>query len=295
MNKIKIMTDSASDIPKELEEDLDIKILSFPITVGDQGYMERIDFTNEEFYALLLDVPKIPVTSQITSLVFNEEFLEIYKQGYNELIYVAINSKGSNTYQSALLARDMFFEEHPSAKGEFQIHIIDSKTYTMAYGYAVIEAAKKAKKDAKSSEIVGFLEDWFDSVVVYFSPLKLDFAKKSGRISCAAAFVGELIGLKPIIRIMDGEMQILDKVRGEKAVAPALVKLAKETMIPQTPYFTVKGMAEAQSNELIECAEKQIGYQEIGAYLVGSAIAINAGPQVIGIIVKGTNRNIQMK
>jgi DegV family protein with EDD domain len=295
MNKIKIMTDSASDIPKELEEKYDIKILCFPITVGDKGYTERVDFTNEEFYHLLLNVPKIPVTSQITSVIYSEEFKKVYEQGYNELIYVSINSKGSNTYNSALMGREMFYDENPQAKEEFQIHIVDSKTYTMAYGYAVIEAAKKASKGAKSSEILAFLQDWFDSVVVYFSPLKLDFAKKSGRISCAAAFVGELIGLKPVIRIMDGEMDIVDKVRGERAIAPALVKYAKDTMIPKTPYFTVKGLSETQSNELVECAKKEIGDDPIGTFEVGSCIAINAGPQVVGIMVKGVNRNIQTK
>lgn len=290
MNKIKLMTDSASDIPIELEQELDIRILSFPLTVGDKGYIERVDFTNDEFYQLLLDTPKIPATSQITSIQFEQEFQEIYQQGYHELIYVSINAKGSNTYNSALMAKDGFFEKNPDAKEKFQIHILDGKTYTMAYGYAVVEAAKKAQKGASSVEILGFIQDWLDSVVVYFSPLKLDFAKKSGRISCAAAFVGELIGLKPIIRIMDGEMEIVTKVRGEKALIPALIQKAQETMVPQTPYFMVKGFSEKEGGDLVQAAKKQLGYDGIDIYPVGAAIAINAGPQVIGIIVKGENR-----
>lgn len=291
MNRIKIMTDSASDIPKNIEEELDIKILSFPITIGDESYLERIDFTTDEFYELLLKTPKIPVTSQITSIQFVDHFTEVYEAGYEEVIFVSINGKGSNTYNSALLAKDNFFEQNKKAEDNFKINIIDGKTYTIAYGYAVIEAAKKAQKGATSSEIIAFINDWVESVVVYFSPLKLDFAKKSGRISCAAAFVGELIGLKPIIRIMDGEMKIIEKVRGDKAVVPALIKHAEETMIPKTPYYLVKGKSEQEAIELFEQTKKKFSYPCIDNLPVGAAIAINAGPQVIGIIVKGQNRS----
>lgn len=290
MNRIKIMTDSASDIPKNLEQELNIKILSFPVVVGDESYLERIDFTSEEFYDILLSTHKIPVTSQITVIQFEEEYEKIFNEGYEELVFVSINGKGSNTYNSALLAKENFFKNNCEASKNFKIHIIDGKTYTIAYGYPVIEAAKKAQRGASSAEILAFIEDWVDSVIVYFTPLKLDFAKKSGRISCAAAFVGELIGLKPIIRIMDGEMKIIEKVRGDKAVIPALLKYAKENMIPTTPYYLVKGKSEQEGQELFESAKKEFSYPAIDILPVGAAIAINSGPQVIGIIIKGKNR-----
>lgn len=290
MNRIKIMTDSASDIPKNLEQELNIKILSFPVTVGDESYLERIDFTNDEFYDILLSTPKIPITSQITSIQFEEEYEKIFNQGYEELVFVSINGKGSNTFNSALLAKDNFFKNNCEASKKFKIHIIDGKTYTIAYGYPVIEAAKKAQRGASSAEILAFIEDWVDSVIVYFTPLKLDFAKKSGRVSCTAAFVGELIGLKPIIRIMDGEMKIIEKVRGDKAIIPALLKYAKENMIPTTPYYIVKGKAEKEGQELFESAKKEFSCPAIDILPVGAAVAINSGPQVIGIVIKGKNR-----
>ncbi|MEG2429704.1 MAG: DegV family protein, partial [Oscillospiraceae bacterium] len=277
-------------IPKELEEQLDIKILNFAVTVGDDSYLERVDFTDKEFYDILLSSPKIPSTSQITTMQFYDEYKKLYDEGYSEVIYVSINQKGSATHDNALFARKNLFEKHKEIEENFKIHIIDSKTYTMAYGYPVMMAAKKAKNGSSSSEIVSYLKEYFDSVVVYFSPLKLDFAKKSGRISCAAAFVGELLGLKPVIRIKDGEMEIVEKVRGEKALITTLINYAKQDMIPKTEYILLKGMNEAEPILFNEQTKKAFSYEAMGTYNVGAAIAINAGPNLIGIIVKGKNR-----
>ena len=105
MNKIKIATDSACDIPAELEIEYGIHIFPFAITVDDQSFTERVDFTPHEFYEVLKNCKKIPVTSQYTHMQFLEGFEKIYKEGYSDLIYVAINSKGSNTYNNSLMAR----------------------------------------------------------------------------------------------------------------------------------------------------------------------------------------------
>ncbi len=288
--KIKIMTDSASDIPLKIQEELEIEIFCFPLTVGGNSYTERIDFTNEEFYQILINEPSIPTTAQITSFIFIEKFEEAYKAGYTDIIYVAINSKGSSTYSQALIAVKGFYEKFKDAQGKFNIHIVDSKAYTMAYGYAVIEAAYKAQKGINAAAIVSYLEDWFDSLEIYFAPYTLEFVKKSGRVSAAAGFVGELLGLRPIISIIDGETKIVSKVRGNKAIIPTLLEIAKEKRIPDTPIVLVKGMLEDEARELKEKTQKQFKCQIDTVYPVGAAIAINAGPKVVGIIVKGVNR-----
>ena len=289
-NKIKIMTDSASDIPASQEEQYGIKILPFPITVGDDSYLERVDFTPEEFYDILITASKIPSTAQITMPQFCGEFTALQKEGYDEVIYVSINSGGSNTYNSAQMARDSLYQEHPDWKEGFRIHIVDSKTYCAAYGYAVVEAAKKAQKGMSSAEIIRYLEDWFDSVEIYFAPYTLEFVKKSGRVSCAAAFMGELIGLRPIISIIDGKTRVEEKVRGDKAIIPSLLKRAHDRAIPETPYLVVEGMLKEEAKEMTEAARKKFGYEASGSYPAGAAIAINAGPKIVAVIIKGQNR-----
>ena len=290
MKKIKIVTDSASDIPLELEAKYEIRILPFHVTIGDEGYLERVDFNNQEFYTMLTSASKTPTTSQITAMQFYEEFKAIQNEGYDEVIYISINAKGSSTHNSALMAKAQLFEKHPELMDVFAIHVVDSATYTIAYGYPVIEAAKKAKKGASSTEILAFLDDWFHCVEIYFAPYTLEFVKKSGRVPVAAAFVGELIGLRPIISIIDGQTKIVEKVRGDKAIIPTLLKYAENAIVPKTPYMLVKGSMEAEATQLFEKSNRQFGYAATDNYYVGASISINAGPKVVGIIVKGRNR-----
>ena len=94
------------------------------------------------------------------------------------------------------------------------IHIIDSKTYSMAYGMPVIRAAQMVKEGATVEEILSEINDWLENVGVLFVPLNLKFVKKSGRVSAAAAFVGDALGLKPIITFEDGDSKVLNKIRG---------------------------------------------------------------------------------
>ena len=133
-------------------------------------------------------------------------------------------SKGSGTYQAAVLSRELFYEEHPEAKEQLAIHIIDSKTYSMAYGVGVIEGAQLVQTGASVQEVIAHIEDWLEHTRPVFIPLNLQCVKKSGRISPAAAFVGDAIGLKPLITFEDGEARIIGKARGERKAISALVE-----------------------------------------------------------------------
>lgn len=288
--RIKIVTDSACDIPKEEEAQYGIEILSFPVAVEEKSFMERIDFTNEEFYDILETCNSIPATSQVTHIRFEELFERAFHEGYTDLIYVSINGTGSNTYSNSLMARDNFYKNHPEAQESFRLHLVDSKTYTIAYGYPVIQAAIKAQKGIEAEDIVAYLRDWFDSVEIYFAPYSLEFVKKSGRVSCAAAFVGELIGLRPIISIIDGKTKIVEKVRGDRNIIPALLKYGEKRMIPQTEYCLVGGSLPERFEELRKESSALFKYDAVSAVPIGAAISINAGPKIVGIIVKGQKR-----
>ena len=114
--KIKFVTDSASDIPRSLREELDILVLPFPIAMGAREYQDGVDFTATEFYDMLLAAPQIPTHAQLTPFVFSQCFEEAFRQGYTDLIYTSINSKGSATHQNALQAREEFYEDRPEAE-----------------------------------------------------------------------------------------------------------------------------------------------------------------------------------
>lgn len=290
MSKIKICTDSASDVSVELANELGIDLLCFPITVGDKGYREHVDFTTTEFYEILENAADLPHTSQVTVLDYGEVYEKNYDKGYTDLIVVTIASIGSNSNNNANMAKTSFYENHPDAVGKFNIIVIDSKSYTGGYGLPVLEAARKIKKGAEVDEIVSFLEDWFNSVYVYCTAFTLKYAKKSGRVNSVAAFVGEVLGLRPIIRFTDAVSETIDKVRGDKAVVPRMVELALEAMVPQTQYAVLVGSNSELSDELAEIMTKKLGYGPTEFIQVGATIACHLGHDVCGLIIKGQNR-----
>lgn len=142
MAKIKIATDSTADIPKSFCEELNISILPLTVLANEKEYRDGVDITPQEFYKIIDESKKLPVSSQVASVLYTELFEETWKSGYTDLIQVTINSKGSGTYQAAVLSRNLFYEEHPEAKEQLTIHIIDSKTYSMAYGIGVIRPCR---------------------------------------------------------------------------------------------------------------------------------------------------------
>ena len=240
MVPIKFVTDSAADIPRALREELEIQVLPFPIAMGNKEFQDGYDFTPQEFYPMLLAASQIPTHAQLTPFVFSQCFHEAFQDGFRCLIYTAINSKGSATYQNAVQARDEFYEDFPEARGTFHIHILDSRTYTMGYGWAVVQGAKMARAGADEGEVLAYLQDWIDHARVIFAPLDLRFAKKSGRVSAAAAFMGDALGLKPIMTFEGGDSKVVSKVRGEKNVVPPCWSCAGKPGSPGPPTWSLR-------------------------------------------------------
>ncbi len=289
MARIKLLTDSACDITKEQEESLGIQVVPFKVALGDNSYVSRVDFDNEGYYKLMEEYDGLPVTSQITVFEYEEIFENLYAEGYSDVINVTINSEGSATYGNAVMASANFFENHPEAKGKFEIYNIDSESYTGAYGYPLTQAALKIQRGCSAREAVDYITDWVKNCVIFFAPYSLKYAKKSGRIPSAAAFVGEVMGLRPIMRIHDHKIVTEAKVRGDKAIIPKIVELCANEIIPQTPYTIVYGNDTAVRDEIAKALTKKLGYPPVDFYQIGAAIATNSGPKVSGVIFKAKN------
>ncbi len=288
MGRVLILSDAACDITKEEEQELGVKIVPFKVAVGDKSYLPRVDIDNFDFYKVMDDYDGIPATSQVTSIEWLDAYEEISKdKSVSDVINITISSHGSATYDNAVIAKKNFYIKHPELEGKLNIHIIDSDNYTGVYGYAVVQAAIKAKNGVKANEIIAFINDWLKSSYVLFACYNLKYAKKSGRISAAAAFAGELLGLKPILKISHGVSSILKKVRGEKSIIPTITDIAADDMIPKTPYVIIWGSDETLRDEMAKAMEKMLGYPPADYCQIGAAVACNAGHRVAGVVIKG--------
>lgn len=291
MEKIKFITDSASDIPEEEARAYGIEVLPIPIAIDGKDYHERVDFTAREFYKLLTDASNIPVTSHIPHTRYADVYRHAAEDGYRKIINVTINSKGSNMFDAANMGKELFAEEYPELAKDMQITVIDSLCYTYTYGFAVVQAAKQAEEGKSYEEILAYLEDYFSRAETYFSVYNLDFAKKSGRISTAAAFVGEMLGLRPIMSIINGEIKIIEKVRGDKAVVPKLAQIAQARRRGEdTPFFAIRAARDEVGEDLEKRMIKAFGKHSVGLAEAGASITINAGPNLAGCMVMGERR-----
>lgn len=286
MSKIKIITDSASDITSENEERFGIRVLPFKVALGNDSYISRVDFDNEKFYSMMAEFDGIPVTSQITPFEFEEIYEEYYRQGFSDIIYIAINSEGSSTYSNSVMAKNSFFENNPEAEKSFNIYCIDSRSYTGAYGYAAVKAAKMALDGKSAEEIVSFITDWLEKCTIFFAPYTLKYAKKSGRIPSAVAFAGEVLGLCPIMKIFDHKITTFSKVRGKGAVVPGIADCVMNEIEKGSEYCVVYGDDAQVRDDMAEEMTRRLGYPPADFYQIGAAVATNAGPTVSGVIFR---------
>lgn len=289
-NKIKFVVDTASDIPDDDLKRLNIDMVHVPMVVDGVAFVERKSFSNIEYYEILNNAKEIPKTSRVPV----DDYLDVYKkafiQGYSTLISVTINAAGSGTHDSAQQAKQMLYEEHPEAEKQMEILVIDSKTYSANYGYPTIKAAEMAEDGADVAEIVAFLNDWIDRSEIYAACYTLKFAAKSGRIKFATAFIGEALGMRPIISLIDGETNTVGKVRGDKNIIPALVKQYETANLSKDePILIICGENLSDAQELQSIFKKQFKI-DAPIYHAGASIVTNIGPKALAIVYKGKLR-----
>ncbi len=203
-----------------------------------------------------------------------------------QLLYVAINSGASNTYNAAQMAKDAYLEAHPDG---MEIFLVDSRTYSMAYGWFVAEAAQKLRNAEPMQAVVEWLNDRFARVEIYVGAYSLRFIKKSGRITAAAAFAGELLGLRPIISLVDGESTVVKKVRGDKEVIPNMVKAAS-AHLAHPPQYLVGCTDSTSCADLAAACEAAWQTPPLAAFKLGAAVATNTGPDTLGLVILGNKR-----
>ena len=290
MQRIKIMTDSASDLPAQTAEQLGIEIIPIPIAVDGKGYLEGVDFTPRQFYSILESAKEIPTTSQISPITYCERYYEAYQRGYTDIILVGISSSASATYYRSLDAVDLLHENCPETKDKLNIHIVDSKTFSLGYGYPVMQAAKMAQQGKSVEEILHFIHDWLERLEIYFTAFSFEFIKKSGRIGCASAIVGEALGIRPLIQTKQGEMKIVAKPRGNHAVMQKMSQILAANIDPQSPYLMLTGTQAGAQEDLTDMIYAATKKKPEFISDVGCAVSINSGPKMIGIGFLGAKK-----
>lgn len=293
MSKIGFITDSSSDIPQELADKYGIEVVGFPINLDGVEYMERKDFTNEQFYQMMRDAQGVPTTAAITQLQWCEIYGRYVDEGYTDLVHLSINSGGSSTYNNALKAVEMLAEERPGHS--LRIRVLDSHTYSMPFGWYLCECARKVRNGGELGACVDEMMRKLDCVEICLAAYSLKQMKKSGRVSAAAAVVGDLLGIRPIISLNDGISKVEAKVRGDAAVPPAMVKWVQGRVenMRDVPYMIGYSSSTAKRDELAKLCKKAFGHAPVTFFQLGGVVSANTGPDAIAIAFEGSPRRLE--
>lgn len=201
---IRIITDSASDIVGNEREDL--MILPITITFGEEQFQDGVNLTHQMFYEKLIESDELPVTSQVAPFDFEEAYREVKERG-DRAIVITLSSKLSGTWQSANIAAEEYGDV---------VRVVDSENASIGQ-HALVEYALRLKESGLSfEEIVERLEADKSRIRLVALLDTLEYLKKGGRISKAAAMAGSLLSIKPVIAIQRGEVAILGKARGSR-------------------------------------------------------------------------------
>lgn len=290
MNKIRFLTDSGCDLPAELIAKANIDVIPFSIECAGKIYREGRDLTAFALYDILENEPALPTHSQINAFEIVSHYGAAFDEGYTELVVCFISSTGSSTYSNAVMAKDMFYEDRPEAKGKLGIHVVDTKTYSMGYGWPVYQAALMHRRGAGLSAVLAYLEDWFSQIEIFCGLYSLKHARKSGRLGAASAIIGEALGIRPVLSLIGGEVKQIATVRGDKGLIPALVKVTAARRRPGTQYMVLGGNLPGCSKELEQAMKAACGEEYVGFFQLGPVVSINTGPRAIVTMVLGPAR-----
>lgn len=203
---VRIIIDSASDLTKEQADALGVTFLPLKTIFGEEEFLDGITLSHRQFYEKLIESDCLPTTSQIPPLEYETVYAQIKAAG-DTAVVITLSSKLSGSYQSANIARDGY---------EDCIWLVDSENVCLGEQILVQYACRLQKEGLSAPEIAAALDQRKKDVRVIALLDTLEYLKRGGRISGAAAFAGNLLSIKPVIAIVEGEVAILGKARGSK-------------------------------------------------------------------------------
>jgi len=273
---IRILLDSSADFSAEEAKVRNMELVPINITFGDKNYLDGVDINKDEFYELLTSTETFPMTAQPSPQDFLDIFEDVKEKG-DQLIYLSLSSALSGTFQSATLAKNM---------AEYDdIYLVDTLSATRAIRLMAEYACKLRGEGKDAATIVEALEDFRSRVVILAAVDTLEYLYKGGRLSKAAAAVGELANLKPIITVTkEGKIGVPGKALGRNKALSILVKMVAEYQIDTTfPIYSLYAIGEENTEKLEQKLGKE-GVRVTKRLQIGSTIGCHVGPGAYGVI-----------
>lgn len=278
---LRIITDSASDLPKEYIEAHNLHVIPTPVVIDETDYFDGKTIQTKEFYNILDDTKRDVRTYHINPAMFEEAFLP-YAQAGNSIIYICFSTGIAGTFNAANIAKTNVLEQYP----DFDLTIIDSKSASIGFGLLVSKLVTMLEKGAPKKIIVEAADYFISHMHHVFTVHTLAYLIKGGRLSKFKGTIAETLDMKPILIVdKEGSLQVLKTVRGRKKSMKALIDYAKANGydLPSQTLAICHGEDEDALQFLLGLADGELKPNDKLISTVGCAIGAHTGRGIVGL------------
>jgi DegV family protein with EDD domain len=270
---VRIVTDSASDLPQSVCDELGIEVVPLTIRFGNTEYVDRKELSTEEFWRKLASSTVLPETAAPSVGAFEETFRALADGGADGIVCVNLSAKLSATMQSAQVAAK-------ALDGLCPVSIVDSMSASMGIGNLVLHAARRAQDGADLDTIVHEVEARRDHQRVLAALDTLEYLRKGGRIGGAQALLGSMLSIKPIVAVVDGAVEPAGKVRTRSK--------ALQFIVERIPTHGVERVAVLHASapdvdEFVALVQPRVPEADVVVGHIGPVIGVHTGPRVLGV------------
>lgn len=275
---VRVVTDSACDLPPELIEKLGIEVVPLTIRFGDEELVDRVELSTDDFWRRVVTSESLPETSAPSAGAFEARFRELAADGATGVVCVSLSSRLSATMQAAQVAAKAVSDAVP-------VEVIDSLSVSLGLGQLAITAAELAAGGADLAAVTRAVTQARDRTRLFGSLGTLEFLKRGGRIGNARALLGTVLAIKPVVEVRDGVVEEAGRVRTRSKALKVLADKVLEQ--PVRAVSVLHGQA-TDVDELLDLIEPAVPRNEVVVGVVGPVIGTHTGPGVIGVTFQTT-------
>lgn len=277
-HRIALITDSTSDIPEDIRQEHDIRVVPLYIIWGDEQLRDRVDIEVDAFYKRLPIDRNHPSTSQPSPGDFLKAYEDARDAGAEEIVVITISSALSGTFQSAKQAADMI---------DIPVHLHDSRSASMGLGWQVIAAAKARGHGHKAEDIIAIADRARRSMVFIVTLNTLDYLHKGGRINSAARFFGTMLNIKPQIYI-DHETGLVEAGERTRTRKKSLENTYRSffnqvNMGKKLHLSVLHNDALPEAQDIAFRIRKEFHVEDVFISTVSPVLGVHTGPQAIAL------------
>ena len=285
----RVFTDSCSDLPKDYVLARALSVIPLRFHIGGKEYLDDFgqSMSCKEFYGKLRE-GATSTTAQINTEEFCRNFSPVLESG-EDVLYLAFSSALSGTYQSARLAAEELKARYP----ERTVAVVDSLCASMGQGLLAHYALNNRDAGMSLAENVAWLEENKGKVCHWFTVFDLNHLRRGGRVSAAAAFVGTMLSIKPVMHTdNEGRLTMVGKARGRKASLKALLDAIERLAIEpeKQTMFICHADCEEEAKQVAAEIQRRFGTTDIRIHYIGPVIGSHTGPNTMGLFFVGTER-----